>query len=629
MLDILENIGDSLAVVINRFSDWANKINAESGKLTKATAEMSDETLKMAEAVVSNAENEIKALEELNLSSEVFAQKRIEIQNKMYQELASTGLNNIQALKEAEKTLNETYTQQIEKRKQLKEQIDNFVPVTETQILQLASMQAQYEKLGVELNKTAEAYQKNKDNLAKINELTKESIEKTTSISQASEQASSKIRNVITPPEPKLNPLEEVEASLGAIIEQANREIELIEKSSATEEEKIEKTKNIRLTALNTQKQALTDFYKINGDKFYDSEIKNIADINSETGKLESNIKKLGKGYDDLGKSINKLNKDSKNTFKDMQGSVLSVLGSISSISDSLFNLSSSFISTSKENYDEYNQHIYDTQAELQEYLDSIAEEDRAKSDEDYNKKMEDLQKELERAIKAQDAMSVNAIRDKMKELEAERNKQKEEEAIAKKREDTQKKLEKNVANAEYQKELAIWQNEVKSAETQKNMAIAQSITQGAFGIAMATIGSATSFAQGGLVGLAAGLAAMTGVIAAVSSATAGIKGAVDSYEQVKNSPPQAPQFAIGTGGYTLGAGESAIVGELGAETVRNMGGGRIAVDTASQTAYAGNSNRNIIIENLNVYVSEMINKEDFINMLSSINESDLLTVGR
>lgn len=629
MLDILEDIGNALGTVINKFAEWVNKVNMESGKLTKASAKMSEETMKLVDNIISNAKAEIETLESLNLSAEVMAQKRSEIQNKMYNELATNGVSSIQSLKEVEQQLNETYAVQMERRKELKKQIDSFVPTTDYSIAQLVNMQNEYNKLGKELANTAQAYEDNKKRIAELNNITKESIEKTTTVASTSQKASKEIKSVVVPPEPKLSPLEELEKSLKGVIEQAELEIQLIENSTEIEEEKIEKIKNIRLNALQTQQNALTDFYKINGDKYYDAEIKNIADLNAETGKLESSVNKLGKGYDDLGKLIKKLGDNNKKTFADMQGSILTVLGSVSSITDSLFEMSNAFIGTSQENYDAYNQHIYNTQQELQDYLNSIREEDKEKSEEDYNKKMEDLDNELQKAIAAQDAMAANAIKDKMAELKAERDKQKEEEKIATEREETQKKLEQNIANAEYQKELAIWQNEVKAAETQKNLAIAQSVAQSAFGIAMAAVGTATSFAQGGLVGAATGLALSATIISSIASATAGIKGAVDSYEQVKNSPPQPPQFAIGTGGYSLGVGDSAIVGELGAETVRNLGNGRIAVDTAAQTSYNDNNSRSIRIENLNVYVSEMINKDDFINMLASINESDLVTVGR
>lgn len=616
LTDILENIGNAIASVIDKFNEWQKELNAISGASAKASIELANTTVESLKAISEGAEEQIQLLEELGGDLAYTLEEKNNILKTSTQELVDASKEGYATLK---KELADAKQNVVLSLEAMKKASDDYKKYGDW-----------YDAGGVNVYKKAlddavKAHAKNVTAVTILNDRLKETgtiYKDSTKALQELNQTQSKSSEAKI----DLTPHQELEKLLKSIIVETENYVDLVESSSATEIEKTELIKNARLNALNSQKQALTDFAKINGYD-YSKDIQGIANLNDETGELIQTTSKLAKGYDDVDKAIKKLGTNSKKTFNDMQGSVMSILSSISSISSTLISSIGTVLTSGVEDYTEYNQAIIDAQNELNEYLKEIEEEQAENDDEDYELKMARLQEELEKAIKAQDAMAENAIRDKMKELEAEKKKTNEENKLAKQQEETEKKLQNAIAQAEYQKELAIWNNQVKNAETQKNLAIAQAVSQSAFGIAMASVGTATSFAQGGIAGAVAGLALAAGIIASIGGAVSGIYSAVQQYESVKANPPTVPAFAVGTAGYTLEAGQSAIVGELGAERVSNIGNGRIAVDTARTTEYAGyGSGGNTYI--FNVVVDGIIgSREDFINMLNTIKVSELETV--
>lgn len=615
--DTLEDIGNAIAGIINKFDEWQKKVNALSGASAKYSIDLANETIKNLQAISENADKELTILDELGGDIEYKTQERNRILQESTQELVDTSKQGYSDLSKALTQASIDVETSFNRMQEAKKQYDEYGDVYNYSGLNIYLSALQRAEGIYNENVKAETA------LREAVETTRQTyIDSTKALTELNKEQEKSGDTKI-----ELTPHQELEKLLKSIIVETENYVDLVESSSATEIEKTELIKNARLNALQSQKQALTDFAKIQGYD-YDKDIEGVADLNTETGELIKTTSKLAKGYDDVDKAIKSLGTNSKKTFNDMQGSIMSILSSISSITDSLISGIGTVLTSGVEDYTAYNQAIIDAQNELNEYLAEIEEEEAESDDEDYNLKMERLQEELEKAIEAQDAMAENAIRDKMKELEAERKKTQEENKLAKEQEETEKKLQNAIAQAEYQKELAVWNNQVKNAETQKNLTIAQAVAQSAFGIAMASVGTATSFAQGGLVGLTAGLVAAASIVGAIGGAVSSIYSAVQQYENVKANPPTAPQgFAIGTAGYTLSKGESAIVGELGAERVSNMGDGRIAVDTARVTEYAG-YNKGGDIVNIYVTITGYINdRETLINELLNIKQSELETV--
>lgn len=624
----LENIGDAIAYVLDGLNEWFEKVNAVSGATAKSAQNLAKEALDELNNISKSASEQIDVLKMLAGNTIDISKEVEEITKRAYENIKESAVNNIDDLVKEEQKLmiakRLSYDAMIEaEEKWKKSQKDVF----EVSSGVTAELEAEFRKLEKVHNDNLKAIADNALAQSTLKTKYQQSALELENLSEKTDTAVKSQNNFKTSIEStNKTDLEKLEETLNTIIVETERSVKLIENSSDTEEEKIQKIKDLRISALNTQKSALESFYKTNGDEYWDAEVKNIAKVDAETGKLVGSVEKLSDGYKSLEDGIKSLSDKSKKSFEDMVAGIQSVLGGFSSLTDSIISGISSIFTTSKENYYEYDEAIREANQELLDYQNSIREEQEEQDDEDYNLKMERLQEELDKAIKAQDAMAENAIRDKMNELKAEQNKKKEEDKIAKEEAKREEELNKKIAQAEYQKELAVWNNQVKNAETQKNLAIAQAVSQSAFGIAMAGVGTATSFAQGGLVGAAAGAVLAATIISSIMGAVAGINSAVSEYDNVKSNPPQPPQFAIGTAGYTLGSGESAIVGENGAELVRNMGGGRIAVDTASQTAYSGYSNGNTYNFYVSITDSYIKDKEDFLEKLSAIKQSELET---
>lgn len=624
----IESVGDAIAYVLDGLNEWLEKVNAVSGATAKSAQRLAKDTLDELNSISKSASEQIDTLKMLAGDTIDISKEVEEITKKAYENIKESAVNNIDDLVKKENELKEarrlSYDAMIEaKDKWQKSEKDAF----EVSSGITYELEAEYLRLKDVYDETNRALADNQIAQSTLKKRYRESALELENLSEKTDTAVKSQNNFKTSIEStNKTDLEQLEETLNTIIVETERGVKLIENSSDTEEEKIQKIKDLRISALNAQKSALESFYKTNGDKYWDTEVKNIAKVDTETGKLIGSVEKLSDGYKSLEDGIKSLSDKSKKSFEDMAAGIQSVLGGFSSLTSSIISGISSIFTTSKENYYEYDEAIREANQELLDYQNSIREEQEEQDDEDYNLKMERLQEELDKAINAQDAMAENAIRDKMNELKAEQNKKKEEDKIAKEEEKREEELNKKIAEAEYQKELATWNNQVKSAETQRNLAIAQAVAQGAFGSAMASVGIATSFAQTGLPGLAAGVVAATTLVASIMGAVAGINSAVSEYDNVKSNPPQPPQFAIGTAGYTLGSGESAIVGENGAELVRNMGGGRIAVDTASQTAYSGYSNGNTYNFYVSITDSYIKDKEDFLEKLSAIKQSELET---
>lgn len=85
--------------------------------------------------------------------------------------------------------------------------------------------------------------------------------------------------------------------------------------------------------------------------------------------------------------------------------------------------------------------------------------------------------------------------------------------------------------------------------------------------------------------------------------------------DAIKSNPPQAPQFAFGTTGYTIPDGGSAIVGEMGAELVSNKSG-RITVQSNAQLQEQNFSKGDIW--NVTINVEQALNPDEVYRLMNS-----------
>lgn len=246
-------------------------------------------------------------------------------------------------------------------------------------------------------------------------------------------------------------------------------------------------------------------------------------------------------------------------------------------------------------------------------------EAEEEKSLEDYEKRIALLDEEIEYAKEIGDKMSEIALENKKKEIQEEMDEEQKRIDKEKAINEEEKRLEHELALTEYHKEYANWQNQVKSAQTQKTKAIADSIIMPAQAISNAAIGVSQSFAQGGLVGLGLGLAASTGVIASAVSGAAGVKNASSALDSIQGNPPQPPQFQFGTTSYNVAAGESILVGEAGPELLSLKSGGNIAVESNAQVKAKGLlNNGGMYIDKVIFNINKVLNEEEIYKAMNN-----------
>ncbi|MEI0518812.1 hypothetical protein [Brachyspira murdochii] len=369
---------------------------------------------------------------------------------------------------------------------------------------------------------------------------------------------------------------------------------------------------------------------------------KNIYDTNKELQNIEESIKKINSAYekssffsskdsfdefsssaaeaktsiDNIETSINSLdNSINKADIKSFSSEIKDSLSSISSIYKDLSASFSDFFHYDLSSYDEAIEEAKNKLQEFDDYQKELRENKKTQDDEDYENYLSRLDEELELAIENKDAMSSEAIRIKQEELKKKQEKEKEDLQKEKDIEVQRELFEKQLAQAEYNKAYAEWDNEVKLAEMEKSKAIADAVLIPSLAIAQSALGVASSFAQGGPVGFAAGLVISATAISSAISAASGIVSSANALDSIKSNPPKAPQFAFGTTGYIIPDGGSAIVGEMGAEIVTNKAG-KIQVQSNAQLQERGFSKGDIW--NVTINVEQTLNPDEVYKLMNS-----------
>ncbi|WP_297248547.1 hypothetical protein [uncultured Brachyspira sp.] len=405
----------------------------------------------------------------------------------------------------------------------------------------------------------------------------------------------------------------------------------------------IKEALNSEVTDVERLKKSYEDLVKVQdiSDDLVDSgdnqEVrqKQINDITEQIAVLEDLYiaqVKAGEPAEETLKTIKKLKTELEklnDPLDELKAAASQIMSSIqsayNSIGSAVMNIKSmDLIDTSK--FDEQIEHIQNKLDEFDEAQKEKEEEKQELDDEAYQNYLARLDEEYQKAVEANDLMSQEAIRIKKEEVEKKREQEKkeleEEKKINKQRED----LEKQLAEAQYNKDYAEWQNQVKLAELQKNKAIADAVVLPALATAQAALGLATSFAQGGPVGFAAGVALSATAIGSAIGAAAGVVSAAAALDSAKGNPPEMPKFEFGTTGYTLGYEETALVGERGPELVKNMGG-ILQVQSAAQTEAMGNRGGERIgmyIENLVFNVAQRLTAEEIYEVMTTFKARNL-----
>ena len=319
---------------------------------------------------------------------------------------------------------------------------------------------------------------------------------------------------------------------------------------------------------------------------------------------------------DDIENSVSSLNSSIKNIdIKSFSNGIKDSLSSISSIYKDLSASFSSFFYYDLSSYDAAIEEAKNKLQEFDDYQKELKEDRKSEDDEDYENYLARLDEELELAINNKDAMSAEAIRIKQEELKKKQEKEKEDLQKEKDIQAQRELLEKQLAQAEYNKAYAEWDNQVKLAEMEKAKAIADAVLIPSLAIAQSALGVAASFAQGGPAGFAAGLIISATAISSALVAASGIVSSANALDSVKSNPPQAPKFGFGTAGYIIPDGGSAIVGEMGAELITNKSG-KIQVQSNAQMQEQGFSKGDIW--NVTINVEQALNPDEVYRLMNS-----------
>ena len=319
---------------------------------------------------------------------------------------------------------------------------------------------------------------------------------------------------------------------------------------------------------------------------------------------------------DDIENSVSSLNSSIKNIdIKSFSNGIKDSLSSISSIYKDLSASFSSFFYYDLSSYDAAIEEAKNKLQEFDDYQKELKEDRKSEDDEDYENYLARLDEELELAINNKDAMSAEAIRIKQEELKKKQEKEKEDLQKEKDIQAQRELLEKQLAQAEYNKAYAEWDNQVKLAEMEKAKAIADAVLIPSLAIAQSALGVAASFAQGGPAGFAAGLIISATAISSALAAASGIVSSANALDSVKSNPPQAPKFGFGTAGYIIPDGGSAIVGEMGAELITNKSG-KIQVQSNAQMQEQGFYKGDIW--NVTINVEQALNPDEVYRLMNS-----------
>lgn len=585
-----KNIGDSLAGIVGKVNEWVEAQSRLNGTIAITNQKQLEAIKNAGKNAEENAERELKALQELGATADEINGRRL------------NGLRNLQNI--TEQTYNDAIALQEKYKKDLKEINALLVDLKEKKdnvnIMDLDAMgnnpyEEQFKKaMDTHARLVSQASELDNKILPSIREKYKENAQEiqknTTSTKQTTKVEKDR--------------LQQLREQLAQVKKIRGYENDLNDDNLDNEDEK-QRYYERQLQSLNQQKSIVNAIY---------NEERSRGIVNEETKKQYEELERL---IEEIQKKLKDTDEKAKITWQQWANEGIQAFSQLNNLGQSIASLTLNLIDTSV-----YDKQINEAQAKItafNQWKEEQKEEENEQSDEEYEAYLERLDKEYEIAKKVGDKMTMLAIENKKKELAKNKEKLEEDKQIT----EQEKALEKELAIAEYNKSYAEWQNECAIAEQNKQMNLAQAFIQPLQAAANAALGIAQSFAKFGLPGVALGTAASIGVIASAVSSASAYKSSAQQLDSVKNSPPTPPAFQFGTTGYQLDNGQSAIVGETGAEVIRNMAG-KLVVESNAQAKAMGRFNEaGMYIEQVIFNVSSIVDKKTIYKAMNEYKQRD------
>lgn len=593
-----QGLGDAIASVVRQINEANERIEILNGhgldSVKNSIAGVRDEFAQMQESLKAS----ITLFE--NLGGEDGELKLLGVSANQYKLREEESKKNI-----------EIYQEELKKQKELKLKYERELSI---QIAKIKKINVVDENTAIEqaaaqhkLNDLKKVFEKTEENIKTIEEQIQVEIKAGTHAIEEQNKIQEEIKKKTTKTTTKIKEqkdiLTELREKLAQIKQYAQYQNDLNNEDLDNEKERKQYLER-KLSSLNQQKSVI--------EQIYNEERKRGIE-NEETKKTYEAIKKEIEAITD---ELNDTGK-AQITWQQWANEGIQAFSQLNSLGQGIASLTLKLIDTSI-----YDKAIADAQAKITAFNEWKVEQEEAeaeKGDAEYEAYLERLDKEYEIAKKVGDKMTMLAIENKKKELAKEQEKlEKEKEITAQ-----EKALEKELAIAKYNKSYAEWQNECAIAEQNKQMNLAQAFIQPLQAAANAALGIAQSFAQFGLPGVALGTAASIGVIASAVSSASAYKSSAQQLDSVKNSPPTPPAFQFGTQGYQLEHGQSAIVGETGAEVIRNMAGKLVVESNAQAKAMGRFNDGSMHIQNVIFNVSSIVDKSTIYKAMNEYKERD------
>lgn len=668
-LPIFESIGDAIAVVTDNLADTIHNMNIINGTVLEDTKKAYNDIMKYKDDETKRLEQNLEYLKKIGASQEeiIIAQnsynealaksgivakeaiadtyiKSTKEYNDAMTEMQNKGFLSLEAL---QSKIKQTQLEQSEWTKKYGEGIDDggytlmLKNLTDLEKKVIRTRDAV--NTGIEvwrenntiINQSAKAVEgvrstdKTKiDDLQKYREQLKALRKEQEILNDTvldSEEAEEKKRSDLQAQLPLLEKIYILEEQRGIANYNTLKDIKSTKAFLEDEESEVEKLKAAYDDLVESQniRDAL-----INSSNLEEARQKEIQDTQAQLTALENLYEaqvKAGEPAEETLETIKQLkdylNDITKKTYdwKDNLTAALSITSSIGNLFGTAITAALDFSQIDLAPFDKAIEEAQSKLDAFNKWKEEQEEAEEEKSLEDYEERIALLDEEIEYAKEIGDKMSEIALENKKKEIQEEMEEEQKRIDKEKAINEEEKRLQQELAIAEYNKEYANWQNQVKSAQTQKTKAIADSIIMPAQAIGNAAIGVSQAFAQGGLVGLGLGIAASTGVIASAVSGAAGVKNASSALDSIQGNPPEPPQFQFGTTGYDVSAGESILVGEAGPELLRLKSGGNIAVESNAQVKAKGLlNNGDIYIDNVVFNVNKILSEEEIFKAMNN-----------
>lgn len=668
-LPIFESIGDAIAVVTDNLADTIHNMNIINGTVLEDTKKAYNDIMKYKDDETKRLEQNLEYLKKIGASQEeiIIAQnsynealaksgivakeaiadtyiKSTKEYNDAMTEMQNKGFLSLEAL---QSKIKQTQLEQSEWTKKYGEGIDDggytlmLKNLTDLEKKVIRTRDAV--NTGIEvwrenntiINQSAKALEvvrstdKTKiDDLQKYREQLKALRKEQEILNDTvldSEEAEEKKRSDLQAQLPLLEKIYILEEQRGIANYNTLKDIKSTKAFLEDEESEVEKLKAAYDDLVESQniRDAL-----INSSNLEEARQKEIQDTQAQLTALENLYEaqvKAGEPAEETLETIKQLkdylNDITKKTYdwKDNLTAALSITSSIGNLFGTAITAALDFSQIDLAPFDKAIEEAQSKLDAFNKWKEEQEEAEEEKSLEDYEERIALLDEEIEYAKEIGDKMSEIALENKKKEIQEEMEEEQKRIDKEKAINEEEKRLEHELALAEYHKEYANWQNQVKSAQTQKTKAIADSIIMPAQATGNAAIGVSQSFAQGGLVGLGLGLAASTGVIASAVSGAAGVKNASSALDSIQGNPPQPPQFQFGTTSYNVAAGESILVGEAGPELLSLKSGGNIAVESNAQVKAKGLlNNGDIYIDKVVFNVNKILSEEEIFKAMNN-----------